>query len=79
MLTRDFLLECMDMSALIAEEGSDLLDLFMTTSRLQDLVDALALASKDLLLLTSQKQSQGSRSKKLRMKGWTQELWSVKP
>lgn len=78
-LTRDFLMQCMDISASIAEDGSDLLDLFLTTGRMQDLVNALALASKDLLLLTSQKQGQNSRSKKLRMKGWTQELWSVKP
>jgi hypothetical protein len=78
-LTRDFLMECMEISALVAEDGSDLLDIFMTTGRMGELVEVLALASKALLLITSEKQSQGSRSKKMRVKGWTQELWSVKP
>ena len=79
MLTRDFLMECMEISALVAEEGSDLLDLFVKTGRMQELIDVIASASKALLLITSEKQSQGSRSKKIRVKGWTQEIWSVKP
>lgn len=78
-LTRDFLMECMELSALVAEEDSDILDLFMKTGRLPDLVKAFAAASKSLLLLTSAKRIPASRSKKVRMKGYTQELWSVKP
>ena len=78
-LTRDFLMECMEISALVAEDGSDLLDIFMTTGRMGELVEVLALTSKALLLITSEKQRQSSRSKKMRVKGWTQELWSVKP
>jgi len=69
----------MDLSALVAVEDSDLLDVFLKTGRMQELVEAFALASKSLLLVTSAKQSTGSRSKKTRAKGWTQELWSVKP
>jgi nuclear pore complex protein Nup107 len=78
-LTRDFLMECMELSALIAEEDSDLLTLFVETGRIQELVDALAMASKTLLLVTSARQAPGSRSKKMRLSGWTQSLWNVKP
>jgi nuclear pore complex protein Nup107 len=78
-LTRDFLMECMELSALIAEEDSDLLDLFIETGRMQELVEALAMASKTLLLVTSARQTPGSRGKRTRLKGWTQELWNVKP
>jgi nuclear pore complex protein Nup107 len=77
-LTRDFLLEVMDMSARIAEDGSDLLELFMRTGRMKELVEVLALSSKALLITTSQRQSSASRSKKTRSKGWSQELWNVK-
>jgi nuclear pore complex protein Nup107 len=78
-LTRDFLMECMELSALIAEEDSDILNLFICTGRMQELVEALAMSSKTLLLVTSARQAPGSRSKKMRLKGWTQELWNVKP
>lgn len=77
-MSRDLLMECMDLSALVAAEDSDLLDLFVKTGRMQELVEAFALASKELLILTSQKQGIGSKSKKLRAKGWTPELWTVK-
>ncbi|KAH8665778.1 107-domain-containing protein [Tricladium varicosporioides] len=78
-LTRDFIMECMDLAALVAEEDSDLLQLFEKTDRMQELVEAFTAASKNLLYITSEKRSAGSKSKKMRIKGWTQELWSVKP
>jgi len=80
-LTRDFLMECMELSALIAEEDSDLLKLFIETGRMSELVEALAMASKSLLLVTSARQASGARtsSKKMRLKGFTQSLWNVKP
>jgi len=77
-LSRDLLMECMDLSALIAAEDSDLLDLFVKMGRVQELVEAFALAGKTLLILTSVKQGSGSKSKKLRARGWTPELWTVK-
>ncbi|PVH74721.1 hypothetical protein DL98DRAFT_519060 [Cadophora sp. DSE1049] len=78
-LTRDLLMECMELSAVIAGEDSDVLEVFMKTGRVKELVEAFAVASKDLLVLTAQKATPGSRSKKLRRKGWTPELWNVKP
>ncbi|KAE8443343.1 hypothetical protein EG329_001986 [Mollisiaceae sp. DMI_Dod_QoI] len=76
-LSREFLLECMEFSVMVADEDSDLLNVFMKTGRMQELVEALAFSSKNLLLVTSQKTST-SRSKKMRTKGLTHELWSVK-
>jgi nuclear pore complex protein Nup107 len=68
----------MDLSALIADEGSDLLQIFVETKRMNELVDAFAVAGKELLILTANKQGSGSKSKKLRAKGWTPDLWTVK-
>lgn len=77
-LSREFLLECMDFSNLVADDDSDLLEVFMRTRRMQELVEILAFASKNLLLVTSEKPG-SSTSKKMRMKGQTHELWSVNP
>lgn len=77
-LTRDFLLDCMELSSIIAEEGSDLLDLFRKSGHMQELVEVLALASKALLLASSSPKNKTTRSKKLRMRGWSQELWNVR-
>ncbi|RFU29997.1 hypothetical protein B7463_g6333, partial [Scytalidium lignicola] len=77
-LTRDFLMDCMDLSALIATEGSDLFDLFIKTGRTQELIEMFAQASKELLIITSDKQGSKSTSKRLRAKGWRQDLWNVK-
>lgn len=76
-LSREFLLECMEFSTIVADEDSDLLDVFTSTGHIHGLVEALAFSSKNLLLVTSQKPG-ASRSKKMRMKGWTHELWTVK-
>jgi nuclear pore complex protein Nup107 len=70
-------MECMDLSSILAGEDSDLLELFMKVGRMQELVESFAAASKSLLLITAAKGS--SKSKKLRTKGWTPELWTVKP
>jgi nuclear pore complex protein Nup107 len=77
LLSRDLIMECMDLSSLIADEGSDLLELFVASERVGELVTFFAQAGQELLIVTSQKTSQ-SKSKKLRSKGWTPELWSVK-
>lgn len=71
-------MECMDLSAVIAAEDSDLLDLFVKTGRMQELVEAFAHSGKSLLVMTSMKGGSGTRSKKLRIKGWTPTLWSVR-
>lgn len=76
-LTRDFLLESMDIAALVAAEHSDLMETFVATRRMEELVELFTVSSKTLLISTSEKPST-SRSKKMRAKGWTHDLWSVK-
>jgi nuclear pore complex protein Nup107 len=67
----------MDLSSILAAEESDVLELFMKVGRMEELVEAFADASKSLLLITAAKGA-SSKGKKLRTKGWTPELWSVK-
>ncbi|KAG9234122.1 107-domain-containing protein [Amylocarpus encephaloides] len=76
-LSRNFLMECMDLSAKIADEECDVLPLFEQSGKMQQLVQGFAVASKTLLLLSSEKKSTGSRTRKLKAKGWTHQLWSV--
>ncbi|KAI1003649.1 Nucleoporin [Podosphaera aphanis] len=77
-LSRDFLLEAMEVSSILAEEDSDILELFLQTGRLQEMVDNLARASKTLLILSSAKQNQASRGARIKRRGWTLDLWNVK-
>lgn len=79
LLTRDFCMEGMDLAAIIADDDSDLLAIFRESGRLEELVELFAQVGKQLLILTSQqRKGNQAKSKKLRMKGWTPELWSVK-
>jgi nuclear pore complex protein Nup107 len=77
-LSRDNLLECMDLAAIIAEKDSDIARCFVRTNRMKELVEAFASCSKALAIVTGEKKSSGS-SKKLREAGWSRDLWSVKP
>ena len=77
--SRDYLLECMELSAVIADPESDLPAVFEKTGRLGELVATFASASKALAIWTSdQKKGPGSGSKKMRELGWSRELWTVK-
>lgn len=70
-------MECMDLSAIISAEDSDLMELFVKTGRMDELVEAFAYAGKSLLVITSVRGGTGQRTKKMRAKGWTPTLWSV--
>lgn len=78
-LSRDHLLECMELAAVIAERSSDLSTAFMAAGRMKELVEAFAACSKALAISTGEKRTVGSGSKKLREMGWSRDLWSVKP
>lgn len=80
MLTREFLMRSMDLSTIIAGEDSDLLELFSKTGRMPELVNALASASKQLLIASSKtkRSSTARNSKKMKERGWTTDLWNVK-
>jgi len=78
-LTRDNLLECMELAAIIAERGSDVAREFMNCGRMKELLEAFASCSKALAIWTSDKKTSQPSTKKMREMGWSRELWSVKP
>lgn len=78
-LSRDSLLECMDLAAVIAEKNSDVAHEFLRSGRMKELVEAFASCSKALAIWTSDnKKGSQTSSKKMRELGWSRELWSIK-
>jgi nuclear pore complex protein Nup107 len=77
-LSRDNLLECMELAAVIAQKDSDIAACFVEAGRMKELVEAFASCSKALAVLTGEKKAAGPGSKKLREMGWSRDLWSVK-
>ncbi|CEJ93341.1 hypothetical protein VHEMI08934 [[Torrubiella] hemipterigena] len=77
-LSRDNLLECMELSATIAERGSDLADAFVEAKRMKELVEAFAACSRALAVSGADKRgvAPGS-SKKVKDMGWSRDLWSI--
>ncbi|KAL2260163.1 hypothetical protein VTK26DRAFT_5934 [Humicola hyalothermophila] len=78
-LSRDNLLECMELAAVIAEKGSDVAQEFLRCGRMKELIEAFASCSKALAIWTSDKKGPPTSSKKIREMGWSRELWSIKP
>jgi len=78
-LSRDNLLECMNLAAVIAEKDSDVAAEFVKCGRMKELVDAFASCSKALAISTTEKKGAQMSSKKFREMGWSRELWSIKP
>ncbi|KAH7136589.1 nuclear pore protein 84/107 [Dactylonectria macrodidyma] len=77
-LSRDNLLECMELAATIAERGSSLSTVFVEAGRMKELLEVFAACSKALAISTGEKRANGSGNKKLREMGWSRDLWSVK-
>lgn len=77
-LSRDNLLESMELATVVAERSSDLTSVFSATKRMTELVEALAACSKALAIATGEKRATGAGSKKLREMGWSRDIWSVK-
>lgn len=79
-LSRDNLLECMDLAAVIAEKNSDVAAEFLKAGRMKELVEAFASCSKALAIWTSDnKKGSQTNSKRFKELGWSRELWSIKP
>jgi nuclear pore complex protein Nup107 len=76
-ISRDILLKCMDLAALIAAEGSDLAASFVAAGRMPELVESLALSSRNMI----QAEERGFRPGKSRRKpnGERLDLWIIKP
>ncbi|KAI8629091.1 nuclear pore protein 84/107 [Xylariaceae sp. FL1651] len=77
-LSRDNLLECMELAAIIARKDADVAAVLMKAGRMKEIVEGFANCSKALAISGNEKKGPGGSSKKLREMGWTRELWSVK-
>lgn len=77
-LSRDNLLECMELASVIAERNSDVATTFIDAGRMMELVESFTACSKALAIATGEKRAAGSSSKKLREMGWSRDLWAVK-
>lgn len=77
-LSRDWLLESMNLSSLVTERGSDLEGTFIEAKRVKELLEAFTASSKALAITTGEKRAAGSGNKKLREMGWSRDVWSVK-
>ncbi|CAK7231152.1 Nucleoporin nup84 [Sporothrix bragantina] len=78
--SRDYLLECMELAAVVAAPDNDIAGVLVATGRMKELVESFASCSKALAIWTSDmKKGPGASSKKNREMGWSRELWSVKP
>ncbi|KAI6087056.1 nuclear pore protein 84/107 [Hypoxylon rubiginosum] len=79
-LTRDNLLECMELSAVIARKDADVAAVIMKAGRMKELVEGFANCSKALAISSSDKKTAANINSKrmLREHGWTRELWTVK-
>lgn len=79
-ISRDNLLECMELAAVIAEKDSDVAQEFIKSGRMKELLESFASCSKALAIWTSDtKKGSQTSSKKMRELGWSRELWSIKP
>ncbi|KAF4947229.1 hypothetical protein FGADI_10537 [Fusarium gaditjirri] len=73
-LSRDNLLECMELASIIAERDSDLSVAFLEAGRMKELVEVFTASSKALAISTGEKRTSSTGSKKLREMGWSRDL-----
>ncbi|KAK5634731.1 hypothetical protein RRF57_010444 [Xylaria bambusicola] len=77
-LSRDNLLESMELASIIARKDSDVAAVLLKAGRMREIVEGFANCSKALAISSNEKKGPGGSSKKLREMGWTREIWSVK-
>ncbi|PCD22787.1 hypothetical protein FGRA07_04157 [Fusarium graminearum] len=74
-LSRDNLLECMELASVVAERDSDLSTAFVEARRMKELVEVFAACSKALAISTTgERRTTGTSSKKVRELGWSRDL-----
>ncbi|KAJ8129130.1 hypothetical protein O1611_g4501 [Lasiodiplodia mahajangana] len=74
-LSRDNLLECMELASIIARKDADVAAVLMKAGRMKEIVEGFANCSKALAISGNEKKGLGGSSKKMREMGWTRELW----
>jgi len=77
-LSRDNLLESINLSTIIAADDTDLAEIFVKKHRIEELVQAFAYDSIALLEATGPGRGKKGTSKKLKELGWTREIWEIK-
>ncbi|MCJ1284715.1 Nucleoporin nup84, partial [Xylographa opegraphella] len=75
-LSREILLQCMDLAATVAAENSDLSEVFVRAGRMSELVDSMAIASKSILCAQEKGQKAGRKWKKVN--GASMDIWNVR-
>ena len=74
-ISRDMLLKCLDLAAIVAAEDSEVAECFIDAGRMSELVDAMAVVSKSIL----RAQEQGKKlAKSKRLDGQTLAIWNLK-
>ncbi|KAH0544991.1 hypothetical protein FGG08_000917 [Glutinoglossum americanum] len=76
---REILLRCLELSTLLAADGSDLLGCFIESKRLPELVSALAKSSRATIKANEMKGGKSSEEKRRAGNGETLAIWHVKP
>jgi nuclear pore complex protein Nup107 len=75
---REILPQCLELSTLLAADGSDLLSCFVETKRLPELVAALARSSRAIIKANELKGGKPSEEKRRAGSGETLAIWHVK-
>jgi len=75
-LSRDLLLDSMDLAAMIAAEGSDIAACFVDAGRMAELVTAFAFTSQGII--AAQERSGGAKKSKKKLDGRSLEIWTTK-
>lgn len=76
-ISREMLLQCMELAAVVAAKGSDVAACFVSAGRMSELVDAFAITSKAILRANEQG-SKANKGRKKTVHGETLDLWTVK-
>ncbi|KAI9827544.1 MAG: Nucleoporin nup84 [Thelocarpon impressellum] len=77
-LSRESLLQCMELSTVVAAKDSDILECFIKKGRLPELVTAFAISSKAILKANETRANKGGTRKRAGM-GESLTVWNVKP
>lgn len=77
-ISRDILLKSMDLAATVAAEETDLTACFSAAGRMPELVDSLALSSRNMIQAEEQGSRGGKGKSKRKLDGASLGLWSMK-
>lgn len=75
-LSRDILLNCMELAALIAAENGDLSGTFVAAQRMSELVDMFAIVSRSILA-AEENGLWGSKNRR-KVEGGSMDMWGLK-